>query len=198
MSRQISPQNRREAPEPHEALQPVPRAVLVLLAALVAFGIAYIALAPEPPPSEWGDGRSTGDLAGARPAAASRVDGAALYTALCAACHQASGQGLPGVFPPLAGSEWVTGPATTAVLIVLHGVSGPLQVKGSDYNGAMPPFGKQLGDAEIAAVLSHIRSQWGNAAAPVSQAEVAAARQASADRGGPYAGGKELPAPAGP
>lgn len=197
MSRQISPQNRRETPEPHEALQPVPRAVLVLLAALVAFGIAYIALAPEPPASEWGDGRSASDLAGARPAA-SRVDGAALYASLCVACHQASGQGLPGVFPPLAGSEWVTGPAATAALIVLHGVNGPLQVRGSEYNGAMPPFGKQLGDAEIAAVLSHIRAQWGNAAPPVSAEDVAAARQASSDRSGPYAGGKELPPPAGP
>ena len=196
MSRQISPQNRREHPEPHEALEPVPKAVIVLLTGLVAFGVAYIALAPEPTISEWGDGRSASDLAGAPPAA-SRVDGAAIYASLCVACHQASGQGLPGVFPPLAGSEWVIGPASTATMIVLHGVSGPLQVKGVEYNGAMPPFGKQLGDAEIAAVLSFVRSQWGNAAAPVTAEEVGSARESSADRAAPYAGGKELPPPAG-
>lgn len=196
MSRQISPQNRREKPEPHEALQPVPKAVLALLVGLVAFGIAYIALAPEPPVSEWGDGRSTDDLVGARPAT-SRVDGAALYASLCVACHQAGGQGLPGVFPPLAGSEWVLGSPRTAALILLHGVSGPLQVKGSDYNGAMPPFGKQLGDAEIAAVLSHIRSQWGNTAAAVTAQDVASARESSADRTSPFAGGAQLPPPGG-
>ena len=65
-------------------------------------------------------------------------------------------QGLPGVFPPLDGSEWVNGDARIVANILLHGVSGPIAVKGSNFSGAMPPFA-QLSDAELAAVASHVR-----------------------------------------
>ena len=130
---------------------------------------------------------------GDKPAAAgTRIDGGAIFTSLCAACHQATGLGLPGVFPPLAGSEWVVGKADTVIAIVLHGVNGPIEVKGQTYQGAMPAFGATLGDAEIAAVLTHIRSQWGNAAAAIDTETVAAARARLADRSEPYAGGEEL------
>jgi mono/diheme cytochrome c family protein len=189
----ILPQQARENPEPQERLQPMPWPLVALTALLVAFGIVYIALADIETPAAWGDGRNAAELSGTPAGAGAKVDGAALYASLCAACHQANGQGLAGVFPPLAGAEWVTGKDSTAAAIVLHGVSGPLTVKGQAYNGAMPAFGGQLDDAQIAAVLSHVRSQWGNSAPAVSPATVAGTRAEHARRTTPFAGGSELP-----
>src|SRR5579859_7671819 len=110
----------------------------------------------------------------------SSVDGAAIFAANCAVCHQAAGTGLPGVFPPLAGSNWVGGRDATLVQILLHGVQGALTVNGTTYNSAMPAFGSQLSDAQIAAVLTYIRGQWGNKAAAVNQTFVSAQRAATA------------------
>src|SRR5258708_9652559 len=120
-------------------------------------------------------------MASAGPGAASgsaAVDGGQLFAAKCVACHQATGLGLPGVFPPLAGSEWVLGSDKILVQIPLHGISGSVQVKGTTYNGAMPVF-NALSDAEIAAVLSYVRSTWGNSAAGGSPATVAGGRKAT-------------------
>lgn len=189
----IQPQQRREHAEPHEAANPMPWFVLLLTALLMAFGVAYIAHSSINGAPAWGDARSAAELQGAAPAAAgAAVDGASVYAARCAACHQASGAGLPGVFPPLAGSEWVTGKEALLAALVLHGINGPLTVKGSTFTGAMPAFASQLQDAELAAVLSHIRRQWGNGAAPVNTATVAAARQAHAARNRPFNGDAEL------
>src|SRR3546814_16988052 len=88
---------------------------------------------------------------------------------------------LPGVFPPLANSEWVNGKASLTVQIVLHGVTGDLTVNGTHYNGHMPTFKDKLDDAQIAAVVSHIRGSFGNAASPVDAAMVKAARARSAE-----------------
>ena len=166
---------------------------LLLTALLLAFGIVYIATSSITQIPAWGDGRTTAELQGPAPAAKGAVvDGAAVFTARCAACHQATGAGLPGVFPPLAGSEWVLGKDTTLAAIVLHGISGPLTVKGSAYSGEMPAFKDQLQDAEVAALLTHIRSQWGNQAAPVSTETVAGERQQTAARSGPFKGDADL------
>jgi mono/diheme cytochrome c family protein len=119
-------------------------------------------------------------------------DGAEIFAARCAACHQAGGTGIPGAFPPLAGSNWVTGPDIAAVRIVLHGVQGKLTVNGAAYSGAMPAFGSQLSDADIAAVLSYVRSQWGNKAAPVGASLVTAQRAATAARSEPWNGDADL------
>ena len=124
--------------------------------------------------------------------ASSSSDGATVFAARCAACHQLSGTGLPGVFPPLAGSNWVNGAPGTLARIVLHGVQGTLTVNGTAYNGAMPPFAEQLDNAEIAAVLTYIRSQWGNKGAPVADAVVTAQRSATAARSTPWNGEAEL------
>ncbi|MFV0664606.1 c-type cytochrome [Denitromonas sp.] len=188
----ILPQQRRENPDPQENRTPVPRLVLLLALVLVAFGIDYISHAEVNSPSGWGDARSRAELIGDRPAAGQGVDGAAIYAAMCSGCHQATGQGLPGVFPPLAGSEWVAGKASTAAAILLHGITGPIQVKGQTFNGTMPAFAASLGDAEIAAVLSHVRSQWGNSAAPIPAALVTEARARHVDRTTPFNGGDEL------
>jgi mono/diheme cytochrome c family protein len=103
-------------------------------------------------------------------------------------CHTATGEGVPNIFPPLAGSEWVTGPAARPIAVVLHGLQGAVTVKGVTYTNAMMAYGTgvPMSDTEVAAVVTHIRSSWGNAASPVSEAEVARVRKATAGRTGPY------------
>lgn len=193
--RKVTPQQERENPDPVENSNPMPWPMLLLAAGLMAFGIFYITQANVETPSAWGDGRSRAELTGAKKEAGGggKVDGAAIYASLCVACHQATGLGLPGVFPPLADSEWVKGKDTTAAAILLHGINGALTVKGVVYKGAMPAFKDQLSDEQIAAVLSHVRSQWGNAAAEVKPETVAAVRTELKDRTGPFDGDKELP-----
>jgi mono/diheme cytochrome c family protein len=189
----ISPQQQRENPEPHEQTRPVPWFMLALVAILFAFGIVYISQSGIESPSELGDGREITELAQGKTSNKGKVDGGAIFASMCVACHQANGQGLPGVFPPLAGSEWVNGRDTTLVTILLHGITGPIRVKGSTYNGAMPAFKEQLDDAQIAAVLTYIRGQWGNSAANVSAEIVAATREEHKARTAPFSGDKELP-----
>jgi len=125
--------------------------------------------------------------------ASTAINGKQLYGAKCVACHQASGLGVAGVFPPLAGAEWVLGDEKVLVSILLHGVQGELVVKGNTYNGVMPAFGT-LSDEEIAAVLSYIRSDWGNQATPITAATVKAQREATKDQTTAYAGGAALKA----
>jgi mono/diheme cytochrome c family protein len=192
----IHAQQRREHAEPREAANPIPWIVVILTALLLTFGVVYIARSTLDRPAAWGDGRQAAELAphAAGGAHAASADGAAIYAARCVACHQATGTGVPRVFPPLAGSEWVSGKATTVAAIVLHGVTGPITVAGQRFEGTMPTFREQLGDAEIAAVLTYVRSQWGNQAAPISAEAVAGVRKATSARGTPFNGGAELAA----
>src|SRR6185369_1965563 len=100
----------------------------------------------------------------------------------CVACHQDNGQGTPGQFPPLAGSEWVLAPDPSRIIrIVLDGLSGPVQVKGQTFNNAMTPWRTTLSDEQIAHVLTYVRRNWGNDAPPVKPEEVAAVRKATAN-----------------
>lgn len=102
--------------------------------------------------------------------------GKALYEQHCAVCHQLTGRGLPGAFPPLAGSDWLQAHGTAETIeLVLRGASGPMVVNGISYNGVMPPFA-HLGDAEIAAILEYVYASWGNTSRPVTPADVAAQR----------------------
>jgi len=120
------------------------------------------------------------------PLAAERVDGAAVFSGRCAACHQATGLGLPGVFPPLAGSEYVNGDPARLARLVLRGLAGPVTVAGARFNGAMPAWADQLSDAEVAAVLTYVRSHFGNATGPIAADAVAEARTATASRSTPW------------
>jgi len=113
-------------------------------------------------------------------------DGKQVFSTTCAACHQATGEGVPGVYPPLAGSEWVTGDEAKVVRILLHGVTGPIEVAGETFNSMMPPWGATLKDADIAAVLTYARSTWGNKGTPITAAKVAAIRAATASRTTPW------------
>jgi nitrite reductase (NO-forming) len=101
--------------------------------------------------------------------------GQATYRAICAACHQFTGQGVPHVFPPLAGSDFLAADKMRAVGIVLNGLTGEVTVNGETYRSAMPPQ-KQLTDQQIADVLSYVRTAFGNKLEPVSSGEVATTR----------------------
>ncbi len=105
--------------------------------------------------------------------AATALDGKAIYTARCAACHQASGKGLPGAFPPIAGAEVPNGPAAEHMKIVLDGQTGPVKVLGKPYNGVMPGWKGQLSAAEIAAVVTYERTAFGNKGGAVTADDVA-------------------------
>jgi len=113
-------------------------------------------------------------------------DGKQVYATTCAACHQATGEGVAGVFPPLVGSEWVTGDEGKLARIILHGITGPIEVAGETYNGMMPPWGGTMKDADIAAVITYVRSAWGNKAAPITAAKVASIRAANSSRTTPW------------
>ncbi|MEQ1631939.1 MAG: PVC-type heme-binding CxxCH protein [Planctomycetota bacterium] len=108
--------------------------------------------------------------------------GAAVYSRTCIACHGDGGKGLAPAFPPLDGSDWLTGKDDRAIDIVLHGLMGPITVNGVDYQNVMPPLSPSLSDAEIADVLTHARQRWSNDASPISPEKVAARRAANKDR----------------
>ena len=101
--------------------------------------------------------------------------GKAAYLANCAACHQPTGKGLPGAFPPLAGSDYLKGDRKQVMAAALFGLSGPITVNGVDYNGVMPSLG-HLTDADLAAALTYVFGSWGNDGAAVGEKEVAALR----------------------
>ncbi|MCK1743462.1 cbb3-type cytochrome c oxidase subunit II [Bradyrhizobium sp. 139] len=102
--------------------------------------------------------------------------GAALFANNCASCHGAEGKGVPGTFPPLAGDPVVNAANPTAHIgAVLHGLSGNV-INGQKYEAPMPAFADQLSDQEIADIINHERSSWGNRGALISAADVVAAR----------------------
>ena len=141
---------------------------------------------------------STNDLK--MPGAGADADfelGLAKYKQICAPCHQESGLGVPGQFPPLAGSEWVmVANAGRVIRIAQTGVTGPIKVKGTDWNLTMPPMGATLDDKELAAVLTYVRNAWGNAAPKVTADEVKKVRGELAGRTDPHTADEILKVPA--
>jgi mono/diheme cytochrome c family protein len=103
--------------------------------------------------------------------------GGKVYSTNCSSCHQPNGQGVSGTFPPLAGNPVVTGDPTKVIRIVKYGLNGQIQVKGQTYNGMMPAWGQQLSNSDIAAVITYVRSSWGNSASAVTTSQVSAVSQ---------------------
>ena len=102
----------------------------------------------------------------------------------CLSCHQGDGRGLYPVYPPLADSEYVLGDPSRLISIVLHGLEGPIMVRGLRYRQSMPPV--QLGsDEDIAAVLTYVRHAWGNQSAPITPSMVSEVRESTRGRQGP-------------
>ena len=100
--------------------------------------------------------------------------GKKVYSLKCATCHHGSGEGEPGKYPPLASSEWVLGSKERIAAIILHGLSGPLTVKGSPYGSdqQMAAWGGDLSDKQIANVMTYIRASWGNTADATTPEEI--------------------------
>jgi len=86
--------------------------------------------------------------------------GEEVYSNFCVTCHLPSGKGIPGNFPPLAGSDWLTDKRTESLKAIKYGLSGPIVVNGENYNNVMAPQG--LNDQEVADVMNYISNSWGN------------------------------------
>lgn len=118
----------------------------------------------------------TGDLTQAE-----QIDaGKALFAGTCSTCHQANGEGMEGVFPPLAKSDYIKADPKRLPAIVLHGLTGPVKVNGKDYNSTMPPM-SQLTDDEVANIATYVLNSWGNPGGRVTKAEAAAIRAQKTD-----------------
>ena len=105
--------------------------------------------------------------------------GEQLFAGTCSTCHQGNGAGIPGVFPPLAKSDFLAANPKRAISIVTHGLTGKLTVNGQPYDSVMPPM-SQLNDDEIANILTYVLNSWGNPGGRITAAEVAAGRKAPA------------------
>lgn len=149
-------------------------AALLLIGALAACAKGGGNAAATSSPSE--AAAATASAAVAQNGAAAN-DGGKLYTQNCSSCHQPNGQGVQGTFPPLAGNPTVTADPSVVIHIVKYGLNGKVSVKGTAYNGMMPAWGQSLSNADIASIVTYIRSAWGNKASAVTQAEVAAVSQ---------------------
>jgi mono/diheme cytochrome c family protein len=106
-------------------------------------------------------------------AAAAAARGRKVYEAVCGVCHGVDGAGKPGQFPPLAGSEWVNGKGVNRLVrIPLQGLVGTITVQGKDWNLNMAAMGVALSDDDLAAVLTYVRTSWGNKAGEVTADDV--------------------------
>jgi nitrite reductase (NO-forming) len=104
--------------------------------------------------------------------------GKALFAGTCSTCHQANGEGMEGVFPPLAKSSVLAATPKRIVDIMLHGLNGPVTVNGKDYNTTMPAM-TQLTDDEVANIGTYVLNSWGNPGGRISKEEVAERRKAT-------------------
>ena len=101
--------------------------------------------------------------------------GKVVFSKTCIACHQATGAGIPGAFPPLAKSDYLNKDTNRAIKQVIKGSTGAITVNGTVFNGTMPA--QVLSDQEIADVLTYVYSSWGNNKTKVTLAMVKAQRK---------------------
>jgi putative membrane-bound dehydrogenase-like protein len=111
--------------------------------------------------------------------------GAEIYGLTCIACHQPTGAGLDGAFPPLDGSDWATGDPGVPIRIVTGGLQGPVKVAGKDFNAVMPAHA-DLDDQKVSDVLTYVRQSWSNDASPVTPAQVKEIRERHKERATPW------------
>jgi mono/diheme cytochrome c family protein len=122
-------------------------------------------------------------------AAAAMARGKVVYEQVCGLCHGVDGAGKPNQAPPLAGSEWVNSKGFNRLArIPITGLNGSLQVEGKDWNLSMAAMGAALSDSDLAAVLSYVRSSWGNKASAVGADDVHAIRTAMGGHAAPMSG----------
>lgn len=106
---------------------------------------------------------------------ASMTRGQEVYTTNCVSCHMEKGEGMEGVFPPLAKSNYLMADKKRSIVQIIKGVTGPIKVNGVEYNGEMAAI--DLSDQEISDVLNYVRNSFGNKGAAVTPEEVKAARK---------------------
>ena len=104
------------------------------------------------------------------------AQGKSIYNKYCLVCHQVQGEGVPGLYPPISETEWVSGDKERLITIVLEGQEGPIEVKGETYNNIMPAQ-DFLSNQEVAAVLTYIRQNFGNNASKITPEEVEEVRE---------------------
>jgi cytochrome c oxidase cbb3-type subunit 2 len=145
--------------------------------------VAYLLSLKQPPIPGYKPPTVTAAVAAAAPTAGASsapafdaAEGAQLFSQNCAVCHQASGEGIPGVFPPLRGNAVVlAADPTQQIHVILEGLHGA-NVGGTVYPGQMPSFKSVLSDSQIANIIDHERTSWGNSAPLATPAEVTAER----------------------
>jgi mono/diheme cytochrome c family protein len=182
---EVHSQLSREKEEPHEGFAGIPVFIVFVFCAFGFWAGVYLSR------NSAGFSASTFDLDAVKVVADSgpkafepdAAKGEKLFAIQCASCHQVTGLGQPGVYPPLAGSEWVAGDESRIIKIILAGLVGEIQVKGATYNNNMPNIGAGLKDSQVANIATYVRQAWGNTAAPIMDTKVAEIRKSIGARG---------------
>lgn len=178
----------REKREPRVGLEPLSMWLIVVYGLAIFLGGAYLGrysgnfsgdgldpLGGPPPTAKKGAGPQGQEQ---QVELSPHDRGKKIFSANCQTCHQANGLGVPGQYPPLAGSEFTNGGSRRMAMIVLKGLQGPVKVKGQEFGSAvMQPWDKTLTDQKIADVMTYERSEWGNHASPVTAEQIAALRK---------------------
>jgi mono/diheme cytochrome c family protein len=195
----------REKREPRVGAEPLSIWLIAIYGLAVFFGGAYLGrysgnfssggldpMGAPPAPKKAAAGGPGAQVAELSPA----ERGKKVFSANCQTCHQANGLGVPGQYPPLAGSEFTTGGSRRMAMIVLKGLQGPVTVKGQQFGTAvMQPWDKTLTDKQISDVMTYERSDWGNSASPVAPEQIAALRKELANHPNSFTAPEILTAP---
>ena len=184
----VHAQLQKTKPEKKDGYSMLPLAILGLMCSAIFFGSIYLAhYSIRFDPLVYNE-HAKREKPGAVPAptVTPAMMGKKVFNTTCITCHQATGQGVPGVYPPLAGSDWAQGDEERVVRIVLHGLNGPITVSGKEFNNAMASLGGALKDDQIANAITYVRQEWGNNAPPVSAETVSRIRAETASRTAPW------------
>lgn len=160
----------------------MPIGILFTLSGLILFAGTYLnRYTGHYSPLIFNENAKPASTTAAAPKADPMLVGKAAFDSVCITCHQPTGMGMPGIYPPLNDSEWVDGAPERVIRIVLYGLKGEVHVEGKMFNAAaMPAFGKEpnsaynWSDEKIADVLTYVRHTWDNKAGPISAEQVSA------------------------
>lgn len=180
----IHEQIKREKNDPAQGAEPIPLLGIGFVMLVLAMGFMYFGMFSAGFQGDGYDERGGSMASGADSGAAAEVDpmvamiksGGRNFKTYCQSCHQATGMGVPGQYPPLVGSRWVLENDERLAAIILGGLQGPIEVKGNQFNGNMAAWGGTLNDRKISEITAFIRQEWGNSGAPVPEETIAKVR----------------------